>query len=162
MSLGRVNPLGWAILFAFSCTACTTSEKTLASNPASVGAAALCRSYSKTTDAQFQQAILIELYKRSIAPEQCKAIVDRQNKAIAVGIAAVAIGAAAVAVCSKNNCGGGGGGGYSQGSDWDAFYNEYGQIVWACREIATGRFTYEYHCAGKAQTDWRWPAKDAY
>jgi outer membrane protein assembly factor BamE (lipoprotein component of BamABCDE complex) len=134
---------------------CTTSEKTLASNPSSVGNVALCRSYIKTGSVQFHQAIETELYKRSIAPTQCKGLVDQQNKSIALGIAAVAIGAAAIAVCSKNDCGGGGR--YYSASDWDAFYNQHGQIVWACRDIASGQFTYDSNCSGKAQTDLRWP-----
>jgi len=41
-------------------------------------------------------------------------------------------------------------GGYYQSADWDAFYNQYGQVVWVCRELATGGFTY------KATTDLRW------
>jgi hypothetical protein len=88
-------------------------------------------------------------------------MVKKQNQAIAAGVAIAAVGAA-VAVCANNNCGGGAGyygGGYYQGADWDAFYNQYGQIVWACREIASGRFTYYHHCYGRPQTDWRWPAK---
>jgi hypothetical protein len=92
--------------------------------------------------------------------ERCASMVREQNQAIAAGVALAAVGAA-VAICANNNCGGGGytAPTYYQGSDWDAFYNQYGQVVWACREIGNGRFTYDYRCAGKPQTDWRWPSK---
>jgi len=87
-------------------------------------------------------------------------MVNNQNKAIAAGVAIAAVGAA-VAVCANNDCGDGGSyrPSYYQGADWDAFYNQYGQIVWACREVASGRFTYDTNCYGKSQTDWRWPSK---
>ncbi|MGH6859646.1 MAG: hypothetical protein ACRECY_05275 [Phyllobacterium sp.] len=40
------------------------------------------------------------------------------------------------------------------------FYNQYGQLVWACRDIATGQFSYEYTCSGKAKPDYRWPGHE--
>jgi hypothetical protein len=43
--------------------------------------------------------------------------------------------------------------------DWDAFYNEYRQIVWGCRGVQTGQFAPEDKCAFKLKTDYRWPAK---
>ncbi|RUY28881.1 MULTISPECIES: hypothetical protein [unclassified Mesorhizobium] len=90
-------------------------------------------------------------------------MIRKQNQAIAAGIAIAAVGAA-VAVCSNNDCGGGGyvRPNYYQGADWDEFYNPYPQLVWACRDIATGRFVDYSSCYGKAQVDWRWPAKFAY
>ena len=68
------------------------------------------------------------------------------------------IGAAAAAA------GGGGGGGGAYGAsdydwDWDQFYNQYGQLVWACRGIQTGQFAELHHCAYDVKVDTRWPGK---
>ena len=143
-------------------SACTTSHEALSKNPKAVGEAALCRSFITTKDEAFRQELYRELSHRSIAPMQCAEMVKKQNQAIAAGIAIAAVGAA-VAICANNDCGGGGGGyysgGYAQGADWDAFYNQYGQIVWACREVASGQFTYDHNCFGQSKTDWRWPGK---
>lgn len=145
-----------------SLSACTTSQEALHKNPKAVSKAALCRSYVTTNDHQFRQQLHDEMLRRSISATECSDIVKKQNQAIAVGVALAAVGAA-VAVCANNNCGGGGYSGrtYNGEADWDQFYNAYGQLVWACREVASGRFTYEYNCYGKAQTDWRWPSKYA-
>ncbi len=43
--------------------------------------------------------------------------------------------------------------------DWDGFYNEYRQIVWACRGVQTGQFAFDERCAFKTKTDYRWPEK---
>lgn len=43
--------------------------------------------------------------------------------------------------------------------DWDGFYNEYSQLVWACRGVQTGQFAFEERCAFKVKTDYRWPTK---
>jgi hypothetical protein len=43
--------------------------------------------------------------------------------------------------------------------DWDQFYNQYGQLVWACRGVQTAQFAELSHCAYKVQTDLRWPGK---
>lgn len=43
--------------------------------------------------------------------------------------------------------------------DWDQFYNQNGQLVWACRGVQTAQFAEPARCAFKPQTDLRWPAK---
>ncbi|CAI2931903.1 hypothetical protein [Aminobacter niigataensis] len=148
-----------AAFFSLSLAACTTSQQALNKNPKEVSTSALCRSFVTTNDGQFKQALYVELTSRSVSAVQCVDMVKKQNNAIAAGVAIAAIGAA-VAVCANNDCGGGGGyrPSYYQGTDWDAFYR-YGQIVWACREVASGQFTYDSNCYGKPQTDWRWPSK---
>ncbi|KQZ80898.1 hypothetical protein ASD64_11440 [Mesorhizobium sp. Root157] len=144
---------------ALSLASCTTSREALNKDPKAITTSALCRSFFSTNDQQFKVDILVELSRRSVSAEQCATMVKQQNQAIAAGVAIAAVGAA-VAICANNNCGGGGyTPNYYQGADWDAFYNQYGQIVWACRAIATGQFTYASNCYGKAQTDWRWPGK---
>ncbi|MCA0005092.1 hypothetical protein [Mesorhizobium sp. B264B1A] len=118
---------------------------------------------ASTKDARFQQDLYAELTRRSMTVSQCADMIRKQNQAIAAGIAIVAVGAA-VAVCANNDCGEGGYSrpNYYQGADWDEFYNPYPQLVWACRSISTGQFVDYSNCYGKAQTDWRWPAKYAY
>jgi hypothetical protein len=145
------------VSFALSTAGCTTSREALKKDPKAVSTSALCRSWTSATDQEFRLDILQELSRRSVTVEQCGEMVRKQNQAIAAGIALAAVGTA-VAVCANNNCGGGGYyRPYHDDADWDAFYNQYGQIVWACRSVTTGRFVYESNCYGKAQSDWRWP-----
>lgn len=163
MRMGRRAAVSAAVALALATASCTTSQQTLAKNPSAVSTSALCRTLSSTKDAKFQDDLYAELVRRSVTLVQCADMIRKQNQAIAAGIAIAAVGAA-VAVCSNNDCGGGGYGrpNYYQGADWDEFYNQYRQLVWACRDIATGQFVDYSNCFGKAQTDWRWPAKYAY
>lgn len=45
------------------------------------------------------------------------------------------------------------------GYAWDAFYNEYYQLVWVCRDRSNGQFADKYKCAGKVKMDSTWPDK---
>ena len=45
------------------------------------------------------------------------------------------------------------------GDDWDAFYDQYGRLMWRCREVQTGRFTQTAKCIGLSKDDDRWPNK---
>jgi hypothetical protein len=83
---------------------------------------------------------------------------ERENSEFSpLRTAVTVLGVVAVAAAAAK---GGGGGGYAEsGSDWDQFYNQYGQLVWACRDIQSGRFTEKSNCAGKLQVDNRWPGK---
>jgi hypothetical protein len=153
--------VGAAIVVALSATGCTTSQTAFLKNPDAIDTTSLCRTLNTSTDPVFRQQIVGELSSRSVTLAECARRVQNQNQAIAVGVAIAAVGVAA-AVCANNDCGGGyTGAGYYQGADWDQFYGQYGQLVWACREIGSGRFTYDYECAGKPQTDFRWPSKRA-
>ncbi len=78
--------------------------------------------------------------------------------AVAVGVLLVGIVAAAAA--------GGGGGGSSYVPpatdydwDWDGFYNQFSELVWACRGIQTGQFADASNCTYDLKTDVRWPDK---
>ncbi|MER9301067.1 hypothetical protein NKI38_32120 [Mesorhizobium sp. M0621] len=163
MRMGRRTAVSAAVALAFVSASCTTSQQALTKNPNAVSASALCRTLASTKDGKFQQDLYAELVRRSMTIDQCTDMIRKQNQAIAAGIAIAAIGAA-VAVCSNNDCGGGGYArpNYYEGADWDEFYDPYPQLVWACRNIATGQFVDYSNCYGKAQTDWRWPAKYAY
>ena len=140
-----------AAFVSLSLVACTTTPTAISANPTKINELALCRSYTTTNDEAFRSQIYLELSRRSITPFQCGEKVRRENQALAAA-AIIAVGAAAVAVCANNDCGGGGGG-YRTGAEWDLFYNQYGQQVWACRDTSNGQFTYEYRCAGSARYD---------
>ena len=43
--------------------------------------------------------------------------------------------------------------------DWDAFYDQYRNLVWRCREINSGRFAASSKCSGIRKDDDRWPGK---
>ncbi|MGH6860038.1 MAG: hypothetical protein ACRECY_07275 [Phyllobacterium sp.] len=139
---------------------CTTSSESFYKDKTKGDKTSICRAYLKTQDPAFRQDIEVELTRRGVSAFDCAAIVKAQNTAIAAGVAVALVGAVAVA-CANSSGGCRGGGGYSAGSDWDEFYNQYGQLVWACRDIGTGRFTYQYAWSGLPQTDYRWPAKYA-
>jgi hypothetical protein len=141
---------------------CTTSSESFYKDRSKGDKTSLCRAYLKASTEAFRQDIGNELARRGVFPTECQTIVQKQNTAIAAGVALAVVGAVAVA-CASSSCGGGGGysrpnaysGGY--GADWDQFYNQYGQLVWACRDISSGQFTYQSECYGMAQTDYRWP-----
>lgn len=162
MEIGRRAAASAAAIFALASASCTTSQEALNKNPQAVSTFALCRSYATASNQGFRDDLYTELARRSVTPQQCADMIRKQNQAIAAGVAIAAVGAA-IAVCSNNNCAGGGyvRPNYHQGADWDEFYNQYGQLVWACRDISSGQFVDYGNCYGKAQTDWRWPAKYA-
>lgn len=138
---------------------CTTTSESFYKDPSKADKTSLCRAYIKSTDEPFRSDVRIELNRRGVDVFQCTTIVRNQNTAIAAA-AIVAVAAAGVAVCANNgNCAGGGA--YSGGADWDQFYDKNYRLVWACREIYTGRFTYASNCAGKYKSDHRWPSKSA-
>ena len=45
------------------------------------------------------------------------------------------------------------------GTDWAEFYDQYGNLVWHCREIYTGQFADNFRFAGLTYSDARWPDK---
>lgn len=56
----------------------------------------------------------------------------------------------------------GGGDGYDysgSGYAWDAFYDQYGNIQWRCRDKSNGEFAYDSNCSGLVKSDNTWPDK---
>ena len=43
--------------------------------------------------------------------------------------------------------------------DWDGFYDEYGNFVYRCRSVNSGRFANNENCYGKIKDDDRWPTR---
>lgn len=134
---------------------CSTTSKSFYSNPYAANDTSLCRAYSKTSDVTYKRDISQELDRRSISLSHCKKLVRNENTKIA---AVVVLGTLAAVACANSTGCGSGYSGYEQ-ADWDQFYNQYYQLVWRCREIRTGRFTYDSNCSGKFKTDSRWPSK---
>jgi len=147
-----------SIVCAATLVGCSTTSETFYKNPKKVGDTSLCRTYLETKDYDFKRDIRRELSSRAILASSCAQRVRKQNNQIAAGVAVAAVGAAVI-YCTRGgrSCGGGG----SYGADWDQFYNDRYQLVWACREIQTGRFTEVENCSNKYQTDNRWPSKRA-
>ena len=71
----------------------------------------------------------------------------------------VATAAAAGGIAAANSTNGGAeeyySGGY--GVAWDQFYDQNYQLIWSCRDKATGQFVYDYQCGGQAMVDTTWP-----
>src|SRR5690606_21767936 len=109
-----------------------------------------------TQDYQFKISLKRELESRGYSLLDCKKIMDDRHSAIAIG---AILGAALIAVSQS----GGGGSGYAPVSDydyaWDQYYNQYGQLVWACRGKQTGQFSYLENCRYKPANDYTWPSK---
>ena len=152
-SLLVVTPLG----------GCATSSASYYEKRGSFSNATLCRTYQsaqKEGNASFATDVRSDLSTQfGTDIHNCDSIIKAQNQKIAGVIVAVAA-VAAVAAAAANS--GGGGSGYTASDyqwDWDLFYNQYGQLVAACRGIQTGQFADNYRCAGLTQDDNRWPAK---
>jgi hypothetical protein len=116
----------------------------------------LCRAYLDPADTeQFRRDLAAELLSRGVDPSQCEGRVTTQN--VAIGAAAVIGLATVAAIACRGGCGGGGN--YAPvgyGVAWDQFHDQYGQLVWACRDRATGEFVDAYRCTGM-QIDSTWP-----
>jgi hypothetical protein len=146
-------------ILAASLLGCATQGQ-FYKDPQSLSDAQVCRLWVQASG-DFFKDVDAEASRRNLDYGECQAKVQQQNLGIA---AALLIGIAAAAAAR-----GGGGGGYATPAqpaaandfdwDWDQFYNQGGQLVWACRGVQTGRFAPNYHCAGKPMTDWRWPGK---
>lgn len=137
------------------CTTNSTTNKTFAyKDLANEGTHTLCREAATNPDENFRREVVKHLIKRGATVEKCKRLIEADNSiaaSIVVAGTAVAVGAAA------NN-----GGGYypsapRYGVAWDQFYNEYGQLIWRCRDRGTGQFVYDSYCSGRAMVDSTWP-----
>lgn len=123
------------------------------------------RSASNSGDSAFLRVAWDEVSRRGLDREKCQRLETDQDVAIGAGIL---IGLAALAAAKGGSAASGAavGGSAGYGSttydydwEWDQFYNQYRNLVWACRGVQTGQFADPSHCAGKLQTDWKWPAK---
>lgn len=136
---------------------CSTSTNISDGQLAALDTNALCHALASSRDEQYRSRVAALLVRRGATAEKCLRLIQTDN-AVATGIAvgglAVAAGAAA-----KN------GGGYyvppSYGVAWDQFYGPNYSVIWRCRDMTTGRFVYDYQCAGKPMIDSTWPGWSA-
>ena len=152
----RIPILIPAILSTFVLTGCSASPKKFYKNPSAVQTTSLCRAYLSTRDSKFQSDTLAEINRRGLGAQQCVDAVNKQDAAIAAGIALGVAGAAAAACANNGGCANS----YSApylGAEWDLQHNQYGQLVWVCRDVASGQYTYNDYCQGKLQVDTKWP-----
>ena len=143
------------VLGAILLSACAVSPKSFYANSAAVNDTALCRAAFETKDHAFRTDVIAELQRRGITSKDCEQKILTQE-VVAAGALLAATTAAVAVACSSYSCAGGGGGGYSAGADWDQFYDGYGNLVWHCRERATGHFTANSNCYGSPYID-HWP-----
>lgn len=147
----------FSLFIILSLVGCAVSQQSFYKNRYSASDVNVCRAYKKSTG-KFQEDLIAELSRRGVFSVNCDDVIAKQNTAIG-GVALLGILGTAAVIAAKK---GGFSGSPTQTSDfeewdWDRFRNKVGQLVWACRSIQTGQFADPYHCAGKPQTDYRWP-----
>lgn len=111
---------------------------------------------AESGDQSFMDMVNAEMTARSLHPNECERLLQaRANTLAAIGL--IVVGAAAVAAASR----GGGGNSYAPTTDyswdWDQFYDQSGQLVWACRGKQTGQFAEHSNCSGRPYIDATWP-----
>lgn len=121
----------------------------------------LCKSYvvsQATKDWAVEQDRVREMTERGLSRGDCSRMLGNDrweaDTVLAVGVAVLAV-AAIVAIAKR---GGGGDPSTDYQWDWDLFYDEHRQLMWACRGVQSGQFADAWRCAGKARTDARWPS----
>ena len=150
-----------AVCVALLAAGCTSTTSTYSmKDPHDESTLKLCRVWSSTTDQSYRNRVAQILVKRGASVEKCQRLIssdDSTATTIAIATAAAAGGIAAA------NSGYGGGGYYSGGYGvaWDQFYNQNYQLIWRCRDKASGRFVNDYQCGGEAMVDTTWPGWSA-
>jgi hypothetical protein len=143
---------------AICATGCTTNTSNINSDPRSESTLTLCRTLASSADQEYRNRVVQVLVRRGATVEKCQRLISTDN-AVVTGIAVAGVAAAAGAAAHN----GYGGGGYPRpyGVAWDQFYNENYQLIWRCRDKATGRFVYDYYCNGLPMIDTTWPGWSA-
>ncbi len=100
--------------------------------------------------------LLDEVNTRGLTLQTCQQLVKEEDNRIAAGIIIGAAVATAIVVGTSGD--GGGGGGAYDGYAWDGFRDQYGNIVWRCRDKTNGQFAYDFNCGGMAKVDNTWPS----
>lgn len=154
-------------LLCVSLTACAMSPRYFYENRETLSDSRICRTWisalQQNAPASYTFDIGQEADRRGYTLDRCSDKVAKENTAAAIVGGAALVGAAIAA--SRRSGGGAVGGGASTVQDyewdWDEFFDASYRLVWACRGVQTGQFAEQWHCNGKAQTDWRWPSKRA-
>ncbi|RZI80860.1 MAG: hypothetical protein EOP38_21150 [Rubrivivax sp.] len=140
---------------------CASSPEHFAKHRQSLSDLDVCRtlrSANQGSDQAFIADVSTEASDRGLDADRCTSLITRANQTMAAAL--LVIGAAAAVAAARS-----GGGGYGSPAQqdydwaWDQFYTQGYQLVWACRGVQTGEFADQYRCAGKSQSDHRWPGK---
>lgn len=125
-----------------------------------------CSSAPKSTShlSSFHQDVKKEVERRYLGCGTCRKALNIRNLKVAAGLTAAAAVSYGIYEATKDSGGGGGGGSdacpvvlgdYS----WDAFYDQYNNLVWRCRDESNGQFAKNACCVYELKTDKRWPSK---
>jgi hypothetical protein len=153
-----------AAVVAASVAGCAVTHEQFGQRRAGMSDTQVCRTWVAAVRAgnhSYASDASEEAGRRGVTEQGCVDLIKRQDAAIAAAV--VILGVAAIAA---SKAGGGGGSAYAPAQaeyawDWDLFYNQYNQLVWACRGIQTGQFADQWRCGGKVKTDARWPSLSA-
>lgn len=155
---------------AVAVTGCATRPERLVGNLYGASDAEVCQAAAEASEWQLQShrvAVYEEYGRRELSSARCESILAERSQNRAVAGIAILAGALLVAAARR-------GGGASQSTasqplaqqsgptvdyewEWDQFYNQASQPIWACRGVQTGQFANEQRCFGKAKIDWKWP-----
>lgn len=145
-----------ASVAAACASGCSTNSNVSDADLTAMNTVTLCHALANSSDEQYRNRVAALLVKRGATVEKCLRLIQTDN-AVAAGIAVAGVAVAAGA--AANN----GGGGYypppqrRYGVAWDQFYDQNYNLIWRCRDRATGRFVYDYYCAGMPMIDTTWP-----
>jgi hypothetical protein len=140
---------------------CAVSSQSFYRSPYSVSNLELCKTIRASevkSNPTFTRDVVRELTARGLTPASCNEIIQAQRLAIAAGIAA----GAAIYAAAQNAPAAAGSNTYvarDYAWDWDQFYDEHRNLVWACRGIESGQLAESHRCNGRYRSDWRWPGK---
>lgn len=144
---------------------CASSPKHFAKHKESLTNLDVCRTWKSAAsgrNADFLANVAAEADRRGLTAEQCADEIRKGNDAVTAAVVILGVAAAVAAVAAGSR-----GGGYPNSYaptndhewDWDQFYTQNYQLVWACRGVQTGEFADAWRCNGKPKTDSRWPMK---
>jgi len=156
-----------AAVVAAMVAGCATTPEHYRQNKAGLSDLEVCRASRAAMNAadwSWHSETMEDMAARGLTAASCVELVaEAEQKAKTVG--AIVLGVAALALIASQAKKGRIGGSQATGQDfdwdWDLFYGERMQMVWACRGVQTGQFAEPYRCQHKAQTDLRWPGLQA-
>lgn len=161
----RLQRITAIIMSAVLVAGCASSPKHFAKHKESLTNLDVCRTWKSAANgrnADFLANVAAEADRRDLTADQCAEEIRKGNDAVTAAVVVLGV-VAAVAAVAAGSRGGGYPNSYAPASDhewdWDQFYTQSYQLVWACRGVQTGEFADAWRCNGKAKTDFRWPGK---
>lgn len=162
----RLSPALVAVAVAL--TGCATTPAQFAAQRQRMSNPDVCKAVVDAragNDLTYMSDTYDEARKRGLTVAECEAYVAKARSDLATGVAAVALIALAVVAASKGSGTTAGNSYASTATDyqweWDEFYNDKWQLVWACRGVQTGQFADQSRCQYKLKVDTTWPSKSA-